>query len=92
MTTTQLSAAEQDARNAGADAAVTVVYAQIKAGMPTDWIEYSAERVLADRSVHPTPVSTAFYDAYGEVAHTYTAAARMFGLDADHEAEPEAGA
>jgi hypothetical protein len=79
--------AEQDAHNAGAAAAATVIHAQVNAGMPTDRIEQSAARVLADRSVHPTPISTAFYAAYDEVAHTYTAAARAFGLEAyDREA------
>lgn len=77
---------EQDARNAGADTAVIVIYAQIRGGMSTDRIGQSADRVLADRSIHPTPASTAFYDAYGEVAHTYTEAARVFELDADYEA------
>jgi hypothetical protein len=79
--------AEQDAHNAGADAAATVIHAQVNAGMPTDRIEQSAQRVLADRTAHPTPVSTAFYDAYGEVAHTYTQAARVFGFDASPELE-----
>ena len=75
------AAGQAAARQAGADAAVTVIYAQLRAGMPARRIEQSAEQVLASRATCPTPVSEAFYDAYGEVARTYAAAARTFGLD-----------
>jgi len=91
MTTRQSSAAEQDARRAGADAAAVVIYAQLRAGMPADRIEQSAERVLAGQASQPTPVSAAFYDAYGQVARTYAAAARAFGLDPAAPAQTRAG-
>lgn len=72
---------EADARFAGAESAELVVLAQIAAGMPADRIEESADRVLADQDDRPTPAATAFYRAYGDVARTYAAAARRFGLD-----------
>lgn len=93
MTAGQLSAAERDAHQAGASTAATVITMQLQAGMPVDRIEHSADRVLADRATDPTPASTAFYDAYSDVAYTYTAAARAFRLGpAAIDAELEAGA
>jgi len=89
--TRQLSAAEQDARQAGADAAAVVIYAQLRAGMPADRIEQSAERVLAGQAASPTPAAAAFYAAYAEVTRTYAAAARAFGLDPAAPAETRAG-
>ena len=50
MARQQLTRAEQDARDAGADSAVKVLRAQLMAGMPADLIEQSADRVLADKS------------------------------------------
>jgi hypothetical protein len=82
MATRQLPDAEQDARNAGADTAATVIRAQVMAGMPADRIEQSAGRVLADQDDQPTPAAAAFYRAYGQVAGAYVAAAREFDLEA----------
>ena len=82
--TTRMSDAEREARDAGADSAARVIAAQIRAGMPVDRIEQSAERVLADQHVDPTPVSEAFYGAYAAVADAYVTAARQFDLETWH--------
>jgi hypothetical protein len=73
-------------RHVGAEAAADVVLAQIHAGMPPRLIDKSADYVLADKGDQPTPVATAFYRAYGDVARTYANAARRFGLDPEAEA------
>lgn len=81
--------------DAGAATAASAIRAQLQAGMSTDQIEQSAERVLADQGAYPVSAGTgsdaAFYDAYAQVATTYVTAARVFGLDADAEAEVEPG-
>ena len=84
MTTRRMSDAEREARDAGADSAARVIEAQIRAGMPVDRIEQSAERVLTDQHADATPVSAAFYRAYAAVAGTYVTAARQFDLETWH--------
>jgi hypothetical protein len=69
------SSDEEAARRVGAEAAADVVLAQIRAGLPPRLIDESTEYVLAAKGDHPTPVASAFYRAYSDVAHTYTNAA-----------------
>jgi hypothetical protein len=72
----------RDAARGGADAADLVVRAQLDAGMSSDQVDASAEKVLGDRFTDPTQVSDAFYDGYDETADVYAADAR----DLDKEA------